>query len=272
MNLHTFKANFFSQNGEDGIIQAIFNQIGIKYRTCCEFGAWDGVYLSNCRKLILEDWKALMIEGNTERYHLLIQNYQNIPSVIPVNCFVDDKRNSLGRIAKNYGFELLDFLSIDIDGLDFEIFSSLDIFPRVICVEVNAGHSPTTSSRIRQSIAMGNVGQPLSLFTSEASKRGYDLVCYNANAFFVKSELRKVSNLSALSTQEAYKQYLDHLDMQGKEWMYLVNLGLVCPFYSFSNRLLRRKSLGIGFLRAIFLRWNSFLPFLRNLLHKIIIF
>jgi len=251
MSLHCFKADFFSQNGEDGIIEVIFKQIGIRYRTCCEFGAWDGVYLSNCRKLILEGWRALMIEGNRERYNQLSENYRDNPKVVAVNCFVDGVKNNLGRIVGEYGFKDLDFLSVDIDGLDFEVFEGLNIRPRVICIEVNAGHSPDATKRISRDTAQKNVGQPLSLFIAQASKNGYDLVCFNANAFFVKTELRKQSGLKKLSAQEAYAQYLENLDEQAKEWMYLVNLGLVCPFYKFSNCLLGRKSLGIGLPHAI---------------------
>ena len=41
------RKNFYSQYGEDGIIESIFNKIDHvcpKQKLCVEFGAWDGKY------------------------------------------------------------------------------------------------------------------------------------------------------------------------------------------------------------------------------------
>ncbi len=45
------RRNDYSQNGEDGIIDAIFAAIAPTNRWCCEFGAWDGLHFSNSRRL-----------------------------------------------------------------------------------------------------------------------------------------------------------------------------------------------------------------------------
>lgn len=71
--------NKYSQNGEDGIIETIFQTIPITNRTCCEFGAWDGIHLSNCRKLIEEGWTATMIEGDALRYEDLWRTIAQTP-------------------------------------------------------------------------------------------------------------------------------------------------------------------------------------------------
>jgi hypothetical protein len=49
-DLLDFNRNLFSQNGEDGVIERILNIVGQGGRTCCEFGASDGVHLSNTRR------------------------------------------------------------------------------------------------------------------------------------------------------------------------------------------------------------------------------
>jgi len=171
-NLLSNKRNIHSQNGEDGIIEAIFDRIGIKNRTCCEFGAWDGIHLSNCRKLILDGWSAVMIEGDEEKFCNLFSNYANNEKVICVNKYVDDAKNSLDTILREKKIPELDFLSIDIDGLDYEIFDTLDCKPRVICVEINAGHSPEFDSIIEKEIAKNNVGQSIISFVNSAKKMG----------------------------------------------------------------------------------------------------
>jgi hypothetical protein len=141
-NLLSHRRNIYSQNGEDGIIEIIFSEIGIEHYACCEFGAWDGIHLSNCRKLILEGWNAVMIEGDADKFNDLCKTYKDNDRVKAINMFIDSENNSLDRILGDNKIENLDFLSIDIDGLDYQIFESLKIRPRVICVEINAGHSP----------------------------------------------------------------------------------------------------------------------------------
>ncbi len=249
-DLLAYKSNTYSQNGEDGVIAAIFDRIGTTTRTCCEFGAWDGVHLSNCRRLILDGWSALMIEGDPERFRLLVSCYADNPLVVCVNRFVDDGPNSLDSIMKENGIGDLDFLSIDIDGLDYEVLEALTVRPRVICIEVNAGHDPDSKTRIDGAVAQDNVGQPLRTFVEMADAKGYALVCYTGNAFFVRRDAIDGSRLPVLTGRQAYEYFLGRLSPTEREWLYLVNLGLVNPGVSFANPFLTRGALGIGALRA----------------------
>jgi hypothetical protein len=251
--------NKYSQNGEDGIIEKFFEEIPAVSRSCCEFGAWDGLNLSNCRKLIEEGWSAVMIEGDSGRYKALVENYRSNSEVKCVNRFVDAGANSLKSILNEFGVDSLDFLSVDIDGLDYEIFESLDLRPAVTCIEVNAGHDPLSRVRIPAEISAHNVGQPLGLFYDLAKKHGYDLVCYNGNAFFVRSDLRKGSNIPALEPSDAYSQFLNWLPSNGRQYLYLVNLGVVFPFHQFNNTNLSRVALGLGKATSILLviRWGA---------------
>ena len=252
-DLLKFKSNVHSQNGEDGIIQEIFRRIGTTTKTCCEFGAWDGIHLSNCRQLILGGWSALMIEGDTGRFDDLVRNYKDNPSVVCVNRFVDAGANSLSRICQENPIRELDFLSIDIDGLDYEIFEMLDLHPRVICIEVNAGHSPITQTRLNREVAAANVGQSLSVFVGIANEKSYDLVCYSGNAFFVRRDANKQA-LAVLTSAEAYANFLGSLSAREREWLYLVNTGDVEPFHKYDNPSLTRTSLSLGLIRAALLK------------------
>lgn len=269
LNLLKFKANTHSKDGEDGIIEAIFSRIGARSKTCCEFGAWDGIHLSNCRKLIQEGWSAVMIEGDKSRFDQLVKNYADNPRVTPVNCFVDAGENSLSNILRKAGSLDLDFLSIDIDGFDYEIFQSLDFRPRVICIEVNAGHSPHDDKELDREIAKNNVGQPFQLFFKVAEKRGYDLVCYNGNAFFVDREERSKTDLPSLTCEQAYKAYLEDLPKTEREFMYLVNLGYVFPFYKYHNSYLDRESLKLSAPLTALLKFSTLHPLIRRIIYKI---
>ena len=69
------KKNVNSQNGEDGIIEYIFNKLNIKDGNFLEFGAWDGKLYSNCLKLIHEGWSGIFIEGDPIKFKDLQKNF-----------------------------------------------------------------------------------------------------------------------------------------------------------------------------------------------------
>ena len=66
-----YRYNIHSQNGEDGIIEKLFADLDIKDGYLCEFGAWDGKYLSNTYNLFYnnEQYTPILIEGDKERYN-----------------------------------------------------------------------------------------------------------------------------------------------------------------------------------------------------------
>ena len=137
------KKNYFSQSGEDGIIVEILDRLSQHITLdgwCSEFGAWDGIHLSNTCYLIKErNYKAVLIEGDSEKVKELKNNFpQN--EVAKVHRFVSfEGSNSLDSIYSEYDIPRdFDFLSIDIDGVDYHIFESLKKFkPKVICIEFN---------------------------------------------------------------------------------------------------------------------------------------
>jgi hypothetical protein len=248
-NFLDYKRNVYSQNGEDGIIDSIFNIIGFESYQCCEFGAWDGIHFSNTRNLILKGLSCIMIEGEDAKFNELVQNYHDFPNVICINKNVDTKDNKLKKIlieAEINNLDQMDFLSIDIDGLDYEIFESLNFNPRVICVEINAGHEPDSLDRLNPETACNNIGQPFGLFCITAHKLNYGLVGYSGNAFFVRKDILKGKNIDELSNEEAYLNFLKALNSEAKEWLYLVSLGLVPPYYRYSNRFLNETILEIS--------------------------
>src|ERR1700722_2129400 len=120
------RLDHFSQNREDGIIAALFEELGAGKRRCCEFGAWDGIHFSNCRNLVLQGWGCLFIEGEQPRYCDLVRNYAGNDRVHAVNAFVDIADHRLEDLVRSIWPDgEIDFLSIDIDGLDYQIMRHL---------------------------------------------------------------------------------------------------------------------------------------------------
>ncbi len=138
--LFSFAKDYFSQYGEDGILEHIFSVIGARSKYAVEFGAWDGKYCSNIFNLVRNHgWQALMIEGNSRKMAALRKTAQEVDGRIEaVNGCVGIKKyplldTYLGNCPKEP-----DILSIDVDGLEYHIWESLQTCkPRVVVVEFN---------------------------------------------------------------------------------------------------------------------------------------
>jgi len=88
MNLRAFDKKVISQNGEDGIIEEVFNRIGCETKFFVEFGVEWGEEC-NCGRLVVnEDWGGLFIEANTEHFEKLKQRYSQYQKVRYANSFV----------------------------------------------------------------------------------------------------------------------------------------------------------------------------------------
>ena len=198
-----------SQHGESGVIAAVFDAIGVESGTCVEFGAYDLRRFSNVDPLWTNGWRALLIEGDAERYAKLTSDYAEHPqyaenSVQIANRFVSEAgADSLDNILAEYEFPTaVDFVSIDVDGLDFHIWRGLRKFtPRLVAVEYNATIPPHIEI---VGDARGNkIGSSALALARLGRQKGYSLIaCIGWNAFFVHqthaSLFADADNLDAL--------------------------------------------------------------------------
>lgn len=186
------QSSTYSQSGEDGIIDKILETLPERDRWCVEFGALDGVSLSNTRNLIEHaDYSAVLIEADKVRYKELASNYAHSDKVKTLNRLVgfapDD---NLGRALAGTSIPVnFDFLSIDIDGNDFHVWKATSGFtPKVVCIEFN--HTIPNEVKFVQPADPGvTQGASLSALVELGKAKGYELVCVEGvNAFFVLAE------------------------------------------------------------------------------------
>jgi len=190
--LKRYANNKFSQNGEDGIIEKIFEILPKQEAYwCVEFGAWDGKHLSNTYELIAnQNWKGILIEGNPKKFPELIRTYQNYKNATLINKLVSfEGSNTLDNIFKETNIPIdFDLLSIDIDGNDYSVWESLKNYqPKIVVVEFN----PTIPSDIdfiqEKNFALNHGNSLLSLIKLGKLK-GYELIATtNCNGFFIKN-------------------------------------------------------------------------------------
>lgn len=139
MRLTDFAMNIHSQSGEDGILRELFQVIGTNDPYFVEFGAWDGIHLSNTFALAEAGWSGCYIEGDPKRFNDLKKNVP-APEIQKLRRFVAiEGPDSLDCILESINAPRhLDLLSIDIDSDDLTIWRSLrDFRPRCVVIEYN---------------------------------------------------------------------------------------------------------------------------------------
>jgi hypothetical protein len=192
MNLLQHRRNVYSQNGEDGIVEAILDNFRTLNHWCVEFGAWDGVYLSNTRNLIQnKGYRAVLMEPNSAHFCKLKDNIKDYPGVVALNSFVgfSGDHNLDHLLSETDCPRDFDFLSIDVDGNDIHIWRAVSRFrPKLVCIEYNP-NIPTEVIFEQPADQKIRWGCSLAALEKLAREKNYELVCANEyNAFFVVSE------------------------------------------------------------------------------------
>lgn len=189
-----FASNAWSQRGDDGIIRRIFQVLGVEQGFFIEFGAWDGIYLCNSRALAQRRWSGCFVEGDPGRADELRRNYQGRPDILCLNEMVRATPGPGGKTldeiaAEHFAGRRVDFLTIDVDGLDYRIFEELELRPSVVCVEGGFSWHPRFARRVPDDVAADNLQQPLAVIIEIGRRQGYTPVCFNQNMYFVADEL-----------------------------------------------------------------------------------
>lgn len=209
-----FENKIYSQNGEDGIIQHIFDHVGVTNKLAAEIGvsvtAKDefGNYISEK----LENNTAVLADHGWKLFWFDIVD----PCIIPQNCTFVNKFLTKDNIVEC--FEQLDIpkefdlLSIDIDSNDYYLRDALKGYsPRVVISEYNGSFDGTVEYNMpydEHYVWPGepekNFGVSLKTLTKQADELGYDLVYCESrgvNAFFVRKD---INVFKTLTSEEAW--------------------------------------------------------------------
>lgn len=200
------KRYYFNQN--DFLIEEIFKRIGVEKGFFVEFGAWDGIFGSNTRKLYQEGWKGILIEPEKQKFSNLQKNYGTDKDVITLNCMVDTEKNLFDDIVSPYVKNKINFCSIDIDGLDLEVFETFENFlPDVVCIEGGQMLNPMYKERLPVSISKNNIQQGIYIMNEAFENKGYKMLCTFQDSFFIKQEYYHLFNVK----NDIFELYLDGL-------------------------------------------------------------
>ncbi len=181
-NIRDYEMRIYSQNGEDGILRAIFERMGTTNQYFVEFGVESGREC-NTRRLRETGWRGLWMDAAYEG------NGVKKEKVTPGNI---ERLLSKYRVPREP-----DLLSIDIDGNDYWVWEAIRHYrPRVVVIEYNAGWGPR-EERVAKYEAdfapdgTNNFGASLAALEKLGRKKGYVLLGCDGrgvNAFFGRKD------------------------------------------------------------------------------------
>jgi hypothetical protein len=206
---YTYAKNIYSQNGEDGIIFELLKRLKIYDGWVCEFGAWDGIHLSNTFNLVANmDFKGVFIEGDNDKFKDLLVTQKDYSSIVAVNAYVDHDPKSVNTLDKILERTPIpkdfDVLSIDIDSFDYQVWESLENYqPKIVIIEINSAILPDVEDHIHTpGKYSGTAFQPMYKL---GVKKGYTFVLHTGNMIFVRNDLYEKLNIDCSNVFDSFK-------------------------------------------------------------------
>lgn len=183
-DLHRHERKQYSQNGEDGVLERLFEIFGVTNRQYVELGTGSGEEC-NTRLLRERGWSGVMIDCDYE------------DDAIQLRRELVTAENINDLFAKYDVPDEFDLLSIDIDGNDYWVWKALapNYRPRIAVIEFNAGvpyELPVVMpyNATYRWAGQSNCGQSLAALDKLSTARGYTIVYASPpNAFLVRRDL-----------------------------------------------------------------------------------
>lgn len=214
-----------SQDGEDGLIEYIFNNIGTDSKYCVEIGAGQITSMPNCKHFMDNGWDGIMFERKRKKNTPEHRDQYNIKP----ESISDENINDI--LSKYNVPDNIDFISLDIDGQDYYVWKEMTFRPKVFLVEFNEGLGPEESKVMQRDIEHYRhrdktyyYGATIKAFKELGKKKGYTLLCkVGRNLVFILNELlpeeidRDVSVIHPVAMPESYKKP----DKKKRKWIKL---------------------------------------------------
>lgn len=221
--LARYEYSWLSQNGEDGVIRFLFDQIGFESRWFVEFG-FGAVQCNSLRLMKHEGFSGLLMDGSSENVDFFnyAANKLGINGVKAIQAFIT-LENLQDLVRGNDVPQDIDFLSLDVDGNDYWFWEELScISPRVVCIEYNAGLGPDLSLTVPYDPTFERYskhpsgffhGASLTALESLGKRKGYYLIGCDStgtNAFFLRNDIA-VPDVPAVTAREAFRPHANWL-------------------------------------------------------------
>ena len=216
--INNFEYSITSQNNEDGIINYIFKKLKVFKPNFVEIGL--DYYENNSLALLRNANKGLFIDGDNKKIFLL-KNILKIVYPFKKFFFVSEfinKKNINLLISQTFrNDEEIDFMSIDVDGIDYYLLEEVSFRPKLICIEYNFWYGKNVKCSVPYNENfrwnMGSLYSGASLLALNAllNSKGYHLIALDSgcvNAFFIRDDLKE--NFKVLDPIKSFKEPLKY--------------------------------------------------------------
>ena len=200
-----YEKKVYSQQGEDGIIEHIFNVIGTTNNVAAEIGMSVNFPECNTYNLATLGWKTFWFDMQPIN-----------TSIIPPTSFFVKHKITADNVANIFDMVSvpieMDLLSIDIDSNDYYIREALHMYKPRVCVQEYNGCFDGTEEYImprndnHQLVHNTIFGASLKSIEIQADRQGYDLVYCDqrgVNAFFIRKD---VNPFGHVPSEKAWKR------------------------------------------------------------------
>ena len=211
--INDFEYQITSQNNEDGIINHIFDILKIDKLNFIEIGF--DYYQNNSLAVLKRCNKGLFVDGDNKKVIILknvLKLFYPATKITVQNALVDiDNINQIKEQNFN-NQEEIDFLSIDVDGIDYYLLKEINFKPKLICIEYNFWFGKDLSCAVpyKKNYSLDSlsnyVGASLKALTELANSKGYHLIALDSacvNAFFIRDDLKH--NFEILNLEKSFK-------------------------------------------------------------------
>jgi len=205
IDLSLYENSLYSQNGEDGVLQKIFQLINPSSGFCVEFGANDGITTSNTYLLRAQGWDCLLLD---RMYHDPEQKlYKEFITAGTINELFEKY-----EVPSTFGL-----LSIDIDYNDFYVWKSINpkYQPAVVVIEYNGTHLPHEDKVVKYlpfycGDGTNYYGASILALYNLGRSKGYSLVYAEksgTNLFFIQDTILEKHKLTFKNMNDVEKIY-----------------------------------------------------------------
>ena len=186
-----YAKNIFSQNGEDGILVELLDDLNIDNGYLVDIGAWNGIYLNNIYNIWRRNFNytALLVERDELKFKLLKRIKKKNRNIIVSNkkVQINSNSNNINEIIKknipSISHDNFTLIVIDVDSFDYQIFQELELSPKIVVIE-HTMNEDVYFEKIDE-----RHGSSFYSIYKLAISKGYELICDTHNSIYIRKDL-----------------------------------------------------------------------------------